>query len=229
MPRFIDLTQTFEDGMPGFRMKDGTGEMVEFTAHIKPFLTHQQSEPNYDGKASFEITEVSFQTSIGTHMDAPRHRHKGMDDIASLDISTLISPGIVIDARHCSPDRPLTADDLPAKEHLHGRAALINFGWDKHWGTEAYYSFPHVDRTGLQHLLDAGIALYGVDALNADWGKDLERPAHTWFLKNGIHIVENLCGLDRLHGETIRFYSIPLKVRDAAAFPVRAFAEVDAT
>ena len=227
MSRFVDLTQTFEDGMPGFRMKDSAGEPVEFTARIKPFLTHEESEPNYDGKASFEITEVSFQTSIGTYMDAPRHRHKGMGDIASLDISTLISPGVVIDARYCSPERPLTAEDLPPQEHLSGRAVLVNFGWDKHWGTEAYYSFPHVDRTGLQHLLDARIALFGVDALNADSIKDPERPAHTWFLRNGIHIVENLCGLERLHGEAFRFFSIPLKVREAAAFPVRAFAELE--
>ncbi len=226
MGKFIDLTQTFEDGMPGFRMKNKDGEMTEFTAHIRPFLTHEESKPNYGGKASFEITEVSFQTSIGTYMDAPRHRHDGLGDIASLPISSLVAEGVVIDARHCDQDKPLTATDFPSTTELKGKAVLINFGWDKHWGAEAYYSFPHVDRSGLQHLQDSGISLFGVDALNADWSQDLERPAHTWFLKNGIHIVENLCGLDQLYTKSFRFFAIPLKVREAAAFPIRAFAEV---
>ncbi|WP_420347626.1 cyclase family protein [Pelagibius sp.] len=227
MPQIIDLTQTFETGMPGFRMRDKTGQMTEFTAKIRPFLTHEESKPNYQGQASFEISEVSFQTSIGTYLDAPRHRHEGMGDIASLEISTLISTGIVVDARHCTPSKPLSAKDLPKAGQLAGRAVLINFGWDKHWGTEKYHEFPYVDRQGLQHLLEAKISLFGVDTLNADWSQDLERPAHTWFLKNNIHIVENLTGLAQLHRKVFRFFAIPLKVRDAAAFPVRAFAEIN--
>jgi len=75
-------------------------------------------------------------------------------------------------------------------------------------------------------LLDSGIKLFGVDALNADNPTDMERPAHTWFLGGGIHIVENLTGLDALHGRDFRFFAIPLKVKDAAAFPIRAFAEI---
>lgn len=226
MPQFIDLTQTFENGMPGFRMRDKAGKLTEFTASIRPFLTHEESRPNYQGRASFEISQASFQTSIGTYLDAPRHRHEGMGDIASLELSTLISPGVVIDARHCTPVRPLSVDDLPPAESLAGRALLINFGWDRHWGSERYYEFPYVDRPGLQYLLDARISLFGVDALNADCPQDLDRPAHTWFLKNNIHIVENLTGLDQLHDRSFRFFAIPLKVRDAAAFPIRAFAEI---
>jgi len=225
MSRFIDLTQTFENGMPGFRMRDRAGNMTEFTASVRPFLTHEESRPNYRGRASFEISEVRFQTSVGTYLDAPRHRHEGMGDIASLDLTTLISPGIVIDARRCTPACPLSVDDLPAARSLAGHAVLINFGWDRYWGSERYYEFPYVDRQGLQYLLDAKISLFGVDALNADRPQDLDRPAHTWFLKNNIHIVENLTGLEQLHGWSFRFFAIPLKVREAAAFPIRAFAE----
>jgi len=226
MTRYIDLTQTFEDGMPGFRMMNKVGEMTEFTARVRPFLTHAESKPNYFGKASFEISEISFQTSIGTYLDAPRHRHAELGDIASLEISTLILPGIIIDARHCTPGTPLSASDFPDAEKLAGHAVLINFGWDKYWGSDQYYEFPYVDRSGLEHLLKSKISLFGVDSLNADYSGDHERPAHTWFLGNEIHIVENLTGLDALYDSEFRFFAIPLKVRDAAAFPVRAFAEI---
>jgi kynurenine formamidase len=226
MGEIIDLTQTFEDGMPGFRMKAPDGTARAFTASVRPFLTHAESAPNYGGKASFEITEVRFQTSIGTYLDAPRHRYPGATDIAGLPLSSLILDGIVIDGRGATPERPLGVADLPPASDLKDRAVLVQFGWDRHWGAETYFSYPYVDRAALAHLKDAGIRLFGVDALNADNPADLERPAHTWFLGAGIHIVENLRGLEALRGRRFRFYAIPLKVREAAAFPVRAFAEI---
>jgi len=138
MADIVDLTQIFADGMPGFRMKNQAGKLTEFTASIKPFLSHEQSKPNYGGKASFEITEVRFQTSLGTYLDAPRHRFSGRADIADLPLSSLIVDGIVIDARAAGPDKPLTPVNMPPKAVLKDKAILINFGWDRHWGKENY-------------------------------------------------------------------------------------------
>jgi len=222
----VDLSQVFYDGMPGTRFKSEAGEVVELTAHIHPYMTHAESCRHYQGKASFEISEVAFQSSVGTKMDAPRHRFEGAEDIASIELDRLVLDGVVIDARHAQAGQRLDWIDLRFPEHLAGRAVLMNFGWDRHWGTEMYRSQPFVSREVLLKLCEAGIALFGVDCANADSTDDAERPAHTWFLKQGILIVENLTGLSRLHGAPFRFFSIPLKARDAAAFPVRAFAEV---
>ena len=75
MPKFIDLSHTFEDNMPSFRMKTPDGSITQCTARIKPFLTHAQSKPNYNGKASFEITEITFQTSIGMYLGFSYHKY----------------------------------------------------------------------------------------------------------------------------------------------------------
>lgn len=222
----VDLSHVFHDGMPGVLFKRETGEAVELTAHIRPFMTHAQSGWHYEGKASFEISEVAFQTSVGTKLDAPRHRFEGAEDIAALDLSRLVLDGVVIDARHATPGQQLAWNDLQFPEHLAGRAVLVNFDWDRHWGTEIYRSHPFVSRDVIDRLCDAGISLFGVDCANVDSTQDPERPAHTRLLGRGILIVENLTGLSRLHGVPFRFFSIPLKARDAAAFPVRAFAEV---
>ena len=222
----IDLSQMFYDGMPGVRFKSELGKTVELTAHIRPYMTHAQSSQHYEDKASFEITDVTFQSSVGTKLDAPRHRFKGADDIASIALSRLVLDGVVIDARHAQPRQQLEWTDLSFPEHLNGLAVLLNFGWDRHWGTEAYRSHPFVSRDVVARLCEAGIAMVGVDCSNVDSTDDPERPAHTWFLKRGTLIVENLTGLSQLHGVRFRFFSIPLKAREAAAFPVRAFAEV---
>jgi kynurenine formamidase len=222
----IDLSHVFHDGMPGVPFKSETGETVELTAHIRPYMTHAQSWRHYDGKASFEISDVAFQSSVGTKMDAPRHRFEGADDIASIELNRLVLEGVVIDARHARAAQQVDWTHLQFPMHLAGRAVLVNFGWDRHWGTETYRSHPYVSREVVTRLCEAGIALFGVDCSNVDSTQDAERPAHTGLLRQGILIVENLTGLARLHGQSFRFFSIPLKARDAAAFPVRAFAEV---
>ena len=222
----VDLSHVFHDGMPGVRFRSETGETVELTAHIRPYMTHAQSHRHYDGKASFEISDVAFQSSVGTKMDAPRHRFEGADDVASIELDRLVLDGALIDARHAGSGQQLGWADLNFPEHLAGRAVLVNFGWDQHWGTETYRSHPYVSRDVVTKLCEARIALFGGDCSNVDSTQDAERPAHTWFLRHNILIVENLTGLSRLHGQRFRFFSIPLKARDAAAFPVRAFAEV---
>ena len=222
----IDLSHVLHDGMPGVRFKNEIGEAIELTARIRPWMTHAQSCRHYDGKASFEISDVSFQSSVGTKLDAPRHRFEGAEDIASLDLERLVLDGVVIDARQAGPGQELAWSDLQFPGQLAGRAVLLNFDWDRHWGTETYRSHPYVAREVVSRLCDSGIALFGVDCSNVDTTLDMERPAHTWFLKRRILIVENLTGLSRLHGRPFRFFSIPLKARGAAALPIRAFAEV---
>ncbi len=54
MPTFIDLSHRFEDGMPGFKLTNEDGTSTQFTARIRPFFTHEQSAPKFQGKAAFQ-------------------------------------------------------------------------------------------------------------------------------------------------------------------------------
>ncbi|MGF6629518.1 kynurenine formamidase [Pseudomonas frederiksbergensis] len=127
-------------------------------------MTHHDSTAHYQGKASFEITDVAFQASVGTKMDAPRHRFEGAENIAELDLDRMILDAVVIDARHASPEQELGWADLDIPQLLAGKAILVNFGWDRYWGTEVYRQHPFLAREVLSGLLQAGIALFGVDA-----------------------------------------------------------------
>lgn len=60
---------------------------------------------------------------------------------------------VVIDARHARPKQQLGWTDLRFPEHLAGRAVLVNFGWDRYWGTEMYRSHPYVSRDELPDML----------------------------------------------------------------------------
>jgi kynurenine formamidase len=231
MSRFIDLSHDFADGMPGFTTTLPDGSRLRCTAHIRPLITHAQSRQSFEGKAEFELTEASFQTSIGTYIDSPYVRHRDRRDVGALRIDELVLPGVILDLSHLAAGAAADIADLERAVggalDVEGKAVLCRFGWDRLWGGDGYFSaYPFLSRTALRALINGGARLVGVDTWNADDNKDAERPAHSWLLARDIFIVENLCNLAALGAAPFRFFAVPIKARGAASMPIRAFAEV---
>jgi len=225
---FIDLSHDFADGMPGFSLKRD-GEVRQFTASIRPFLKHEDSAPFYNGKASFEITEMSFQTSIGTYLDSPRHRWPERRDISAIRLDEVIRPAICVSVADAKPSERVRLSRLALPEDLSGKAVLVHFGWDRFWGKDEYENYPFLDVDVIEALIERGAGLLGTDTFNIDTRADPARPAHSLLLARDILVVENLRGLDRLPASGFRFFAVPIKAVGAAAMTVRAFAEVSAT
>ncbi|MHA2366315.1 MAG: cyclase family protein [Candidatus Hodarchaeales archaeon] len=225
MVDFIDLSHDFEDGMPGFRMKNEDGTITSYSASIKPFLTHQQTLPKFNGHAAFEITEMTFQTSIGTYLDSPYHRYSHMRDISQIKLEEVILNGEVLDARKRNKSEAVGLEILKDID-LTGKGVLINFGWDQFWGSEQYNNYPFISNELIDELINRKIKLIGVDTINIDNSRDLTRPAHSKFLEKDILIVENLMNIDKLYNKRFRFFAVPIKGKKVAAMPIRAFAEI---
>ncbi|MEM6528904.1 MAG: cyclase family protein [Chloroflexota bacterium] len=222
---FVDLAHDLYDGMPGFKFKDDAGQIIQYTAHVKSFLTHEESNPKFKGLAEFEITELNMHTSIGTYLDAPFHRFRDGRDVSQLRLDELILEGVCIDARNMSSWQAFDLNQLPDVDMV-GKAVLFCFGWDTHWGDETYFSYPFLSLEVLRELIRRGVSMVGVDTVNIDDSRDLNRPAHTLLLRDEIFIVENLTNLEPLIGKSFRFFAVPIKVRGGAAMNIRAFAEL---
>ena len=82
---------------------------------------------------------------------------------------------------------------------------------------------------GAEYLLEAGVALVGIDSLNIDDTGDLSRPVHSLLLASEVPIVEHLRGLAELPNAGFRFFAVPVKVKGMGTFPVRAFGIVEET
>lgn len=222
----VDLSHTFEDGMPGFVMRAPDGSSAPFTAMVRPFLTHDQSEPFYGGKASFELTEVRFHTSIGTYIDAPSHRFRGMRDISQLRLEELVLDGVVVHVPGGRAGDAVGLDQMNLPENVADKAVLFRFDWDQYWGNSAYDRYPYIGLDAIERLIAGRVKLVGVDTINIDNREDPYRPAHTKFLSNDILIVENLANLSSLPTSGFRFFAVPIKAKDATSMTVRAFAEM---
>jgi len=145
-----------------------------------------------------------------------------MRKISELKLEEVILEGVVLNAKRGI--KGIKPEHL-GKVNFEGKAVLIHTGWDKFWKDPEYFNHPFLTEKLAEFLVDGGAKLVGIDTINIDNPEDLSRPAHTILLRKEIPIVENLANLGKLLGRRFRFYAVPLKI-DAAAFPVRAFAEI---
>ncbi len=221
---FIDLSRTITNKMEAFKLKNEDDTFTTFEVEIKPFLTRDQTRTKFKDDVSFEITQISFQTVVGTYIDSPYHRHEGMDDVSKLTLDQLIGEGIIIDARGLRAWESFKPEKFDF--NVRDKIVLINFGWDKFFGSVNYLKYPFIAREFIDFLVANKPKMVGVDTVNIDNSNDLTRPAHTLLLKENILIVENLVNLKLLQNKIFRFFALPAKFEHAASFPVRALAEI---
>jgi kynurenine formamidase len=216
--KLIDLSHIVEHGMITYK---GLPEPI-----ICDYLSREASRARYSKGTEFQIGKIEMIANTGTYLDSPFHRYSDGDDLSQLKLESLADLDCVVvrvtDRRDRAIDRlPI---DLAA---LRGKALLVHTGWDAHWRTDQYFEgHPHLTGELAEALVNAGVALVGIDSFNIDSMDDGTRPVHSALLGAGIPIVEHMCGLDAVPDRGARFFAVPVKVKGMGTFPVRAFAKV---
>lgn len=187
-------------------------------------LSREDSREVYAPGTEFHIGTITLAANTGTYLDTPHHRYADGPDLSQVPLARLADlPGLVIratgDERAVHVDRTLD---------VRGRAVLIHTGWDRHFGTEAYFhDHPYLTPESAAWLAEQGATLVGIDSLNIDdTPPHGERPAHSILLAAGIPLVEHLTGLEALPPDGFRFHAAPPMVAGMGTFPVRAYAVV---
>jgi len=219
--RLVDLSHTVAAGLttyPGLPAPT-----------ITPFLTREASRANYAPGTEFAMDVITMIGNTGTYLDSPFHRYAGGGDLASLSLETLVGLRAEVFRLTDASQRGIPAEVFFDRE-LAGSAVLLHTGWSRWFGRPEYAAgAPFLTEAGARHLVDAGVALVGIDSVNID---DVEsggeRPAHSILLDAGVHVVEHLTGLEQVPPRGARFTAVPPKVEAFGTFPVRAFAELPA-
>jgi arylformamidase len=191
---------------------------------LRVVISREDSAARLDGSAAFEIESLTLIGNTGTYLDSPFHYHQAAADLARLPLDRLVNVPI---AMVRAPGREaVSAADLGDLSRLSGCAVLVQTGWDQHWGTPRYLELdcPHLTAAAVGALIDARIAIVGIDSLNIDDPADTSRPAHQRLLKAGIPIIEHLTNLGSVPDAGCRLIAVPPPVRGMASFPVRAVA-----
>ena len=214
--RLVDLSHVITEGMVTYKGLPGP--------HLCDFWTREDSAKNYDDGSSFQIGRIDMVANTGTYLDAPFHRYAEGADLADLPLPSLADlPGIVVR----SPWENALAIDADAFAGLDvaGKAVLVHTGWDRHWGTDAYFGeHPFLTADAADLLARNGAALVGIDSVNIDNMHVRARPVHTRLLGADIPICEHMTNLGALPDTAFRFTAAPPKVKGMGTFPVRAYA-----
>jgi kynurenine formamidase len=193
---------------------------------ISDHLSREDSKPHYAGSTTFQIGKIDMVANTGTYIDTPFHRFQEGQDLSQLNLTAVANlDGLVI---HAPPNFRKINPDVFDGHDVTGKAVLIHTGWDRHWGTDAYFKdHPFLTRDSAEYLKSEGSALVGIDSLNIDDNTDGTRPAHTILLGGGIPIVEHMCNLNGLPHNGFKFSAVPAPVKGMGSFPVRAFAVIE--
>jgi len=219
--RLVDLSHTIREGLvtlPGVPAPS-----------LAPHL--RRGEGTYAPGTSFSMDILTIPGNTGTYLDTAWHRYEGGADLAALDLATLVD--LPTEVFHLAD---ATVRGIPASvfydRDVRGKAVLLHTAWDRHFGTPEYaQGAPFLSPDGVDYLAAQGVLLVGIDSVNID---DMlpeakgERPAHTIFLANGIHVVEHLTNLGELPPTGALFTAVPPKFEGTGTFTVRAFAKVPA-
>ncbi len=219
MKSFVDVSHTVENGLVTY---PGLPAPI-----ICDYLSREASRKNYAAGTEFHIGKIEMVANTGTYIDSPFHRYEKGKDLSELPLNCLADlEGVVIRAVDKEP-RGIDHQGLRGQD-LRGKAVLINTGWDKHWKTDTYLTgHPFLTKNAAEYLVQAGVALVGIDSLNIDDTSDPTRPVHTILLRNDIPIVEHMCNLGQLPRRGFKFFAVPVKVRAFGTFPVRAFGIIE--
>ncbi len=210
--KVIDLTHTIKEDMPVYPGTD--------TPRFIPANSYE--------KDGFKETLLQMYTHTGTHMDPPAHLYAGKRTLDRFPASQFIGKALVIECRDLKEGGVITMEHIQKYGEKAGRAdfLLFNLGWDKRWGTDAYFGdYPCIDEEVLDYIIQGNYKGIGFDVIGLDPISDVNLTRHKKLFQNcDIVNIENLKNLELCGGELFWFSCFPLKLEDCDGSPVRAVA-----
>lgn len=178
----------------------------------------------------FNVTEITTYCHFGTHVDAPCHFIADGPSIDRIPLSRLVGTGTVLRIEagrdeEIGLDRLLAAGAATAP----GDMLVLDTGWARHYGTEAYVHHPYLAPDVAEWLVRRRIKLVAMDTLGPDLpiplrGPGFSWPAHGILLSNGVLIAENLTNLAGLAGRHLEILATPLNIVGSDGGPARIVA-----
>ena len=213
----IDLSHPIEDGMAAY---PGLPPVRIFA-----ILDHDASRERYEGKAEFLLGGAELAGNTGTYLDAPFHRFREREDLARLPLETVAGlPGLVVDPDQGERYRSRASTNRPC---ANSRSWCARGGMRDGGRRSTGRARPSFPRRSSSASCARRCSSSGSTSGTSTTRRILPARPHTGLLKAGIPIVENLRGLEQLPREGFVFSAPPIALVRCAAFPVRAFAQLE--
>ena len=213
--KIIDLTHLMTEDMPVF---PGDDQPI-----FAPAATHEE-----DG---YQMTLISTQSHVGTHMDAPVHTVAGMTTLDKMPIEQFVGKALVVDCTDLEEGQSITMDYINKNRDKADEAEFILFwlGWDQYWRTDKYYGdYPCIDDEVIQYVIDGKKKGVGFDVMGPDPIEAEDLIIHNSLLStNEMIIMENLNNLGLCGDDLFTLCALPLKYENSDGAQTRAIAIIE--
>lgn len=218
MARIIDLSHVVVPGKAGRKFSIETIGADE----VNPDVVRLENQ-------WYIMHNISMVSHIGTHIEVPYHLLKDGMDLASFPLEKLCGDAVVLDLKGLLPKSPISAERIGKSAHQAGGIrkddiVLCNLGFAKYYGTEKYKENPYFSTEAIEFLVDGGMKMMGVDASGVEIPGSEEHVNHHALLDNGIPLIENVTGFDKLLKTRVQLYAFPIAVEGLESFPIRVVA-----
>ncbi|MFQ6110485.1 MAG: cyclase family protein [Nitrospinota bacterium] len=216
--KIIDLSLPIFDKVP---IPPGVPRQVRHTTAFK-------------GPGHWQATWLELSAHTGTHVDSPLHVKAGAPMIGDIPLEKVIGEAVVLDVTHRGEaNAQVTAEDFKKYEGQvkEGDIVIVRTDWGrKVFPRPEYYSeSPYLTVEGARWLVDQKPRCICFDFFQ-EYNARLKEftpdqfEVHNIMLGADIILVEGLTNLDKLSGQRVQFYAVPVKIGDSEAAPGRAFA-----
>jgi len=235
---FVDLTHTFEPGIPHW---------PGFPDQETELLFWYDDQPPGPGTlgTGFYAQLFTHVGQWGTHADPPAHFIRGLRTLDQITLKEMIMPLVVIDVHkqvESNPDYTITMDDVRRWEKRYGvipPGALVAMrtDWSKRWPDMAAMQnkdvngiahYPGWSQEVLTYLYEVrGITASGHEPTDTDPGIATSRGDYSleaYILGTDHYQIELLTNLDKVpEAGALVVVTFP-KPKDGSGFPARVFA-----
>jgi len=221
--RIIDISLELDASKFRMRTYEGFRKDMQFeTEVIKDYA---------DGGLGQLVRGVHMRLHAGTHVDAPSHMVKGGKDIHDLKLTTFVGPAMVSDVRHRGPKEAIVGDDLeksvgalfqPGDRLLLRTDINQEYDGSPEWMARA----PWFSDDAVAWSVKRGVSIIGFDfyhgakPAHVDPNSSTSRKLH----EREILTMPYLTNLGSITKPRVTVISLPLKMKNVEASPIRAIA-----
>lgn len=219
--RVVDLSHVVIPGQEEYRLDIDTRP----TSGWPQFAQYQT--PNLEW---YIISEVTFNTHVGTHIEMPYHHFKDGLDVSEYPLENLVGEACVVDISDWGHNQRIDLEGLKKKTEgllKPGDIAYFYTGFDKHYRTAHQHDRPWFSTESIIWLANEakikimGVDTSGIEVRNPDGSPSVGQPNHEALLGKGIALVEYLANLGEFLNQRFYTFILPVKVKGAESFPVR--------
>lgn len=199
MAKIIDISLPIYEGMPVYPNNPGV--------KINPLKT----------PTTF-ISEITFGSHTGTHLDVPRHIFEDGSGVDKINLDQLVGPARILDMTHCRT--AVTVDDLKKENIQPGERILVKTQNSIRGFKQFYPDYIYLDGDAAEFLAQQKILLFGIDSLSIKQKGSSDTRPHTELLRDNIVIIEGL-DLSQVNPGYYNLFCLPLKFVGLDGSPAR--------